>query len=133
VLAQLGDSEALDVLAQLDRQTPAVFQRYQVTLRTDLALAHAHFGQVEEAALHLGEAAARNRAIESVEKARRMFEVRRALTPYQTSPAVAAVDEVLREVAAGLTSSRAGSLARRPPDGRRSAPTALLGWPPSPR
>jgi len=115
VLAQLGDPAALDVLKQLDRQTPAVFQRYQVTLRADFALVHAHLGQVEEAALHLTEAAARNRAIQSVEKTRRMLEVRRALVPYQTSPAVAAVDEVLRDATAGLTSARAGSLATRPP------------------
>lgn len=68
VLSQLGDPAALGVLARLDRQTPAVFQRYQITLRTDFALVHAHLGQVEEAALHLTEAVARNRAIQSVEK-----------------------------------------------------------------
>ena len=107
MLAQLGDPAALDVLAQLAQQTPAVFQRYQVTLRTDFALAHAHLGQVEEAARHLTEAAARNRAIQSVEKTKRMFEARRAIAPYRSSPAVTAVDGLLREATTGLAPAAA--------------------------
>jgi hypothetical protein len=84
----------------------------------DLALTHAHLGQVEQAALHLTAAASRNRTIQSVEKTRLILEARRALVPYQTSPAVTAVDDVLREAAAELRSDRPDTLAKRTSNGR---------------
>jgi hypothetical protein len=78
-----------------------------VTLRADLALVHAQFGNVEQAVAMPTEAAKRNAPIQSVEKVRRLHDVRRVLARHGATTAVRTVDEVLRESAAAFTMSPA--------------------------
>jgi len=105
VLVSFADPAALGALELLGRQTPEVFRRYQVTLRADLALAHAQFGDAEQAVAMLTEATKRNATIQSVEKARRLHDVRRVLARHGATTAVRTVDEALRESAAVFTVS----------------------------
>jgi ATP/maltotriose-dependent transcriptional regulator MalT len=96
ILAGFGSPEARSILGGLDDQTPAVFQRYRVTMLADQAMAHAWLGHVEQSARLLGDALRRNRQVRSVEKATLIGEVRAVLSPYADSRAVRAVDEALR-------------------------------------
>jgi len=96
ILAGFGSPEALTVLARLETETPAVFQRYQVTLLTDQAQAHARLGHVEQAASLLCAAHQRNARVYSAEKRLRIRQARQVLQPWQTASAVKELDEALR-------------------------------------
>jgi hypothetical protein len=108
ITAELGMAQALSVLGWLDEHTPEVFRRYRVTLLTDLALAHASQGHVEQAAALLACAAQRNAAIRSAEKNGRILRVRTALDQHADSASVTALDEVLRSGGLLPSGRRAG-------------------------
>ena len=110
VLSHLGVSEVFGVLEQLDRHTPAVFQRYQVTLQTNFAMAYAQAGEVERATTYLTTAVERNRQTTSVEKTRMMREVRQVLARHSDSEALKVVDALLRDSAAGIAHPQPGRL-----------------------
>lgn len=95
VMARFGDPETLETLNRLDTETPAVFQRYRVTLAVNKALTYAKLGEPEAAAQKLMVAGQLNRGTRSIEKNNRIREARRALEPYKTSRAVRSVDEFL--------------------------------------
>jgi tetratricopeptide (TPR) repeat protein len=99
VLSHLGDPQALPTLDRLNAATSAVFQRFQVTLQANYALAHAKASNIDEAAAFLAAAAAKNQNTLSMEKARIILEARRAL-PAVDSPALRAADELLRDTPA---------------------------------
>jgi hypothetical protein len=112
-LAQLGDPQALAALDRLTDATPAIFQRFQVTMQVNYALAHAKTGNIEQTTAHLTAAATRNRHTRSVEKARLMIEARRAL-PAGTAAtrAVRELDELLTDTRAALTPARTSAATR---------------------
>jgi hypothetical protein len=95
IAAELGSSEALGLLEELDKQTPDVFQRYRVTLLTDQALTYARLGDVELSAHLLAEAARRNQRIRSAEKAIRIQAARAALAQTADKRPVKVSDEAL--------------------------------------
>jgi len=101
VLAQVGDPQALTALDRLSEATPAVFQRFGVTLQVHYALAHARAGNIEQTLAYLTAAATRNQHTRSVEKSRVMLEARRAL-PATDTPDVREIDELLNETGAAL-------------------------------
>jgi transcriptional regulator with XRE-family HTH domain len=108
ILARFGDAAALPVLVELDRSTPAIFQRYRVTLSTDQALTHAQAGDVEASAERLIVACKLNQSIRSAEKARQAMAVRGQLQTAASSRAVRTADEAMAafgvmEIAAGAT------------------------------
>ncbi len=109
VLTHLGDPQALAVLDQLSDATSTVFQRFQVTMRVNYALAHAKAGNVEQTAANLTAAATRNRHTLSVENTRLMLQARRAL-PSDT-PTVSTLDQQLNELRAALTPARSSATA----------------------
>ncbi len=95
IAAQLGSPDSLELLTILDEQTPDVFQRYRVTLLTDLAFALARQGDVERSACLLEDAVRRNQRIRSAEKTARVLAVRAELGQNAASSPVKALDEVL--------------------------------------
>jgi transcriptional regulator with XRE-family HTH domain len=97
VLARLGDPDAVTVLRELETNTPAVFQRYRVTLTSNFALTYAHMREIEHATAHMVTAVQRNQKANSVEKTNLILEARRVLEPYRDSRAVRTVDEFLRD------------------------------------
>jgi len=100
ILARFGLAEAIVLMERLDRNTPAVFRRYRVTLATYSALTYAHTKQVDRSAQRLTTALVLNRTTQSVEKTRQILGVRVVLNPYQDSKAVKAVDEVIHATVA---------------------------------
>jgi transcriptional regulator with XRE-family HTH domain len=97
IAARFGLPDAPGMLAMLDRQTPAVFQRYRVTLLVSQATACARAGtpQPEQAAELLRAALDRNQSIGSAEKKRQILEARQSLEPYHDTAAVRDLDEAI--------------------------------------
>ncbi len=96
ILAQFGESEALRILERLDQDTPGLFRDYRVTLGADQAMTYAHLGQVEPCAAALTSAVLLNQLFRSIERTRRILDVRARLDPYQDSRPVKALDEVIQ-------------------------------------
>lgn len=95
------------MLNELERDTPAIFQRYRITLTSNFALTYAQMREVEHASTYLASAVQRNQRTHSVEKTTLILEARRVLEPYRRARAVRTVDELIHD--SGLQALNPGS------------------------